>query len=279
MANSLADSIIASWSSGATNALTALAPVLPVPPIKPPGLPPITGSEFSEPEPVIKFPGLDAMKERILNSEVISPARYYGMNQQARQSAFTISGELETKTINRVRDLLYNNVQEGPSLKKFTDLIEKELPNLPLSEARLENVFRTNVLSAYSDANDATLQSPIVADAFPYRAYFATQDGRVRSSHEILESSGLDGTNIYLADDPAWSAIRPPNDFNCRCRWIPQTIRQAARKGVKHAQEWLAAINYAKEQETYTGDDSNYRPPMQFVRLPESFKPSPKFRG
>ncbi|MGC4002894.1 MAG: phage minor head protein [Pirellulales bacterium] len=213
-----------------------------------------------EPDPIVTFPGLEDAAKRLIDSQVVSPTEYYGMRQWARQSAFTISGRLETRTIERVHGILAENVKEGGDLKAFMRTVEAEIPALPISDAHLENVFRTNTLQAYSAAQDATLQTPIVADAFPYRAYYATADGRTRSSHEHLETSGIGGTNIYLADDPEWDRIRPPNDFNCRCRWIPMTIRQAARKGVPHAQEWLANIETAKQQGFYSGDDGDYRP-------------------
>ncbi len=278
LAQTLSDSMIAAWISGGESALNKLAPVLP-PPMQPPsgGPPPADTLELpDEPDPIVRFPGIEEAADRILNSQTVSKLDYYAMRQQTRQAAFTISGDLEDRTIEKVRVLLAENLREGPSLRKFEQAVAETLDTLPITEAHLENVFRTNTLQAFSAANDATFRSAIVADAFPYRAYYATQDGRTRSSHEHLETAGIDDTNVYLADDPTWNTIRPPNDFNCRCRWVPQTIRQAARKGVTHAQQWLANIQQAKENGVYSGDDGDYRPNGGYVST--DFHPSPSFQ-
>jgi uncharacterized protein with gpF-like domain len=44
-------------------------------------------------------------------------------------------------------------------------------------------------------------------------AYYATHDARVRDDHLAMETLGLDGTNIYRADDPIWREYLPPWDF------------------------------------------------------------------
>lgn len=280
LAQSLGDSIIAAWISGGASAIDKLALVLP-PPAQPPsgGPPPADTMQFpGEPDPVVTFPGLEDAANRLLDSRTVSPAEYYAMRQKSRQEAFTISGDLEDATIDKVRVLLADNLREGPSLRDFRKAVDEAVVKLPITEAHLENVFRTNTLQAFSNANDATFQSPIVADAFPFRAYFSTHDDRTRHEHEQLEQLGIEGTNVYLADDPTWNKFRPPWDYQCRCRWIPYTIRQAARKGVTMAIQWLENIKQAKIAGTYTGDDGDYRPNAVYV-TPPPFEPPMQFVG
>lgn len=83
------------------------------------------------------------------------------------------------------------------------------------------------------------LRHPIVEDAFPYRKYRATLDDRVRATHLILESSGLNGSPIYNKDDPVWLAFAPPWEAECRCAFSPMTIKKAAEYGVQEAIDWL----------------------------------------
>jgi hypothetical protein len=277
LAQSLSDSIIAGWISGGASAIEKLGAVLP-PPAQPPSGGPPPADFFpapEEPDPVVRFPGIEDAAKRILDSRTVRPVDYYGMKEAARQEAFTISGNLEESTIDKVRKLLSENIREGADRKKFEADVAEAIETLPISEAHLENVFRTNVLSAYSEANDKTFKSPIVADAFPFRAFFSTHDDRTRADHELLETSGIEGTNIYLADDPAWEIIRAPVYFQCRCRWLPYTIRQAARKGVGMAKQWLANIQAAKDADVYSGDDGEYRPNAVFVPTPKVLS----FRG
>jgi F like protein len=279
LAQSLSDSIIGAWISGGESALNKLGSVLP-PPAQPPSGGPPTADIMpppDEPDPVVRFPGIDNAANRILESRTISPANYYGMRQRARQEAFTISGNLEDAAVDKIRVLLGENVRDGANLKAFESAVAEALPKLAISEAHLENVFRTNTLTAFSDGHEATFQAPIVADAFPFRAYFSTHDDRTRIEHEQLEELGMDGTNVYLADDPTWLKFRPPWDWQCRCRWIPYTIRQAARKGVTMAVQWLDNIKQAKIAGVYSGDDSDYRPNAIYV-APPPFNPPVEFQ-
>jgi uncharacterized protein with gpF-like domain len=110
-------------------------------------------------------------------------------------------------------------------------------------------------------------------------AYYATTDSRVRKNHLALEKLGLDGTNIYRADDPTWQRFRPPWDFQCRCSWVPITVEQAARRGVTEAKEWLArAAAMAME---LGGSASQYyertAPASPAWVNPPNFNPSPEF--
>jgi hypothetical protein len=279
LAQSLSDSIIGAWISGGDSALTKLGSVLP-PPAQPPsgGPPPAdTMPPPEEPDPMVRFPGIDNAANRILESRTIRSVDYYGMRQRARQEAFTISGNLENAAIDKIRVLLGENIRDGANRKTFEAAVAEALPKLAISEAHLENVFRTNTLTAFSDGHEATFTSPIVADAFPFRAYFSTHDDRTRHEHEQLEAMGMDGTNVYLADDPTWLKFRPPWDWQCRCRWIPYTIRQAARKGVTMAIQWLENIKKAKIAGVYSGDDGDYRPNAIYV-TPPPFNPPLEFQ-
>lgn len=73
-----------------------------------------------------------------------------------------------------------------------------------------ETVFRTNMMSAYNSGRKEMYQDPEVKEYFPAYEYSAIMDGR--TSEICME---LDG-KVYLADDPIWSTIWPPNHFNCR---------------------------------------------------------------
>jgi 8-oxo-dGTP pyrophosphatase MutT (NUDIX family) len=84
------------------------------------------------------------------------------------------------------------------------------------------------------------LATPGVANLFPYRAYHAIHDDRVRPDHLALEKAGIGGSNIFRTDDPVWEIFRPPWGYNCRCSWSPISIRDAADLGVDEARLWLS---------------------------------------
>ena len=52
-------------------------------------------------------------------------------------------------------------------------------------------------------------------DTFPYWKYVTAGDEHVRYTHELL--NGM----VLRANDPRWSKLFPPNDWNCRCYIVP----------------------------------------------------------
>lgn len=208
--------------------------------------------------PSIEFPIIDSAISQLTKAETLSAGVYYEISAAARRDAFTITAAVSDGTVERVREILAENVFEKTSRTEFMDRVERELPSLPISEAHLEQVFRNNVNAAYSDGGEKALADPLVGSAFPYRAYYPIRDDRARPEHLALEFLGLDGTNVYHFRDPVWLMFRPPWDWNCRCGWNPLTIRRAANKGVRFAQQWL---------------DTGIEPPNQFVAWPP-FLPS-----
>ncbi len=189
--------------------------------------------------PTIRFPIIDRAGQRLRDATIYTSDEYRQLAAGAREHAFSITADIEQRTVEKLRDILADNVSTSVDRRKFVRDVREQLPELPVNDARLDMVFRNNVNSSYSDGAEQTLSQPIVGNSFPYRAYVAIRDDRVRPEHLMMEKLGLDGTNVYHKDDPVWLLFRPPWDFNCRCGWIPYTIRQAARAGVREAQQWL----------------------------------------
>lgn len=240
LSQTLAESTIAAHVRGVDDVLKLAD--LPLPSLPPPNVPPGTNWLFpdSEEPPIVRFPVLEFAARRILKANVMAPDDFYRLAAGARDSAFTVSGDLTQESVAKIRDALYENMREGPDSKAFARDVDGLFEEgMPLSRAHLEQVFRNNVNGAWSDGHDKALSHELIADAFPYRAYTATHDQRVRDEHLILEHTGLSGTNIYLASDPVFQTLRPPWSWSCRCSFYPVSIAQAARKGVEHAQRWL----------------------------------------
>lgn len=126
------------------------------------------------------------------------------------------------------------------SRESFIRAVRENLQGLPINDWNLEQVYRNASNEAFTQGQDHVLDHPMVADAFPYRAYFAIHDSpRVRPDHLAMEKMGLDGTNIFHRNDPTWLRFKPPWDWGCRCGWVAISIRDAARLGVSEATEWL----------------------------------------
>lgn len=177
----------------------------------------IPGVIFIDPRdaegPTITFPKIDKAVRDLRDRNIVTRKSYDVMTNAARQRAFTIARQASEETIGSIRDLLVEVVEEGPTLRRFRDLVHEKVGASQVGAAHLENVYRTNVQTAFTNGQEALLSHPAVSPVFPYMRYIAIRDGRVRDTHLALETLGLDGTNIYRRDDPMWSFFRPPWDY------------------------------------------------------------------
>lgn len=259
------------WASGAeyvaaqTGAFSAEAPGsvsggIPLPPAPP--SPPAGAGDFGGPDDFGEWPGLETAIQSLLDRRIMTPEEYYELSAEAKRQAFTISGDISTATIERIHQLLSDNYGDIANREAFLREANSVLGSLPISESHLEHVYRNAANQGYTQGQDHVLDHPLVADAFPYRAYYAIHDSpRVRPTHLAMERHGLNGTNVYFKDDPTWRRFKPPWDWNCRCGWAPLSVRDAARLGVEEAKEWLK-----------TGIE-----PLHIQVTPPPFAPSPSW--
>lgn len=88
---------------------------------------------------------------------------------------------------------------------------------------RLENIYRTNMQTAYSAGQYQGYMANI--DSRPYWMYDAVGDHRTRPAHAAMD--GL----VYRYDDPFWTTFYPPNGYRCRCSVIALSERDMQREG------------------------------------------------
>jgi len=190
-------------------------------------------------EPVIRFPRLEKAAERLERRNILTRPQFDLLADEVKERTFTVAGDITTETIGRIRDVLLEDVREGTSLSGFQERVAGELERSFLSEAHLENVYRTNVQAAFRDGQEEIANNPIVASVFPFAEILPIDDPRVREDHLAVASLGLDGTGVYWAEDPFWDFHTPPWGYQCRCGKNVLRVKQAAAKGVKAAKEWL----------------------------------------
>lgn len=194
---------------------------------------------FFEDDDELRFPLIEAAAQRLADRNIMTRQQWDAAERYAQDRAFFLTADIEPNAIEAIRDVLVEQINKGASLRGFADDVEETLGTVPIGGAHLENVYRTNIQAAFRDGHETMLADPIVSSVFPYQAYVAIHDGRVRHDHHALEELGLDGTNIYRRDDPFWDYFTPPWDYQCRCGVIPMTIEAAAMAGVREAKEWL----------------------------------------
>jgi SPP1 gp7 family putative phage head morphogenesis protein len=212
---------------------------------------------------------LPALKS-ILAKGAVSHSEFVAMDAHAKKKAFAVYGlkKSDTAAILRSIQAMYQDGEVG--LQAMRSRAAKAVSRLSPSHSEL--VYRMAVNSAYADGNDSAMSGH--EDVFPYVAYHAIHDDRARPNHIALESLGLNGTNIYRADDPVIRTFRPPWDYNCRCGRSFLTISEAAAAGVAEAKRWRETGVPPKKPARVRWP--KFRPPPGFVN--DSLLPNPPRR-
>ena len=65
------------------------------------------------------------------------------------------------------------------------------------------------------------------------------RDSRLTDLCAVVSRSGIQGSNIFRADDPVFTEIGDvPRHWNCRCNVQPLAVAEAGRLGINEAQLW-----------------------------------------
>ena len=166
------------------------------------------------------------------------------MLDKAHDQAFTVAKAMRLDLLSDIRGALETALQDGQTLKQFIAALQPtleaqgwwgkqvivdsqgvgELVQLG-SPRRLKTIYQTNLQSAYMAGRKAEMEQ--TTETHPYWMYVAILDGKTRPSHRALHGQ------VFRHDDPIWSAIYPPNGFNCRCRVVALTEAAVKRRGLK----------------------------------------------
>lgn len=209
-----------------------------IPPIAPPAPAP------DEPEPVITYPKIHEAASDLAQRRIILPEEYYALSDRAKQFAFSVSKIGTLDALEKIRGALVADVEQGGTLRAFRKEVEAAVGKSALSPARIELVYRNNVIGAFSRGQKRILQHPLVKNHFPYVIWYATHDSRVRPEHLAFEKWGIGGGPVYRSDDPLVLAFWPPFFHACRCKVTMLTLEMAAeRYNIEEAKLWLASGN------------------------------------
>jgi SPP1 gp7 family putative phage head morphogenesis protein len=162
---------------------------------------------------------------------------------QAHNQAFTVAKAMRLDLLSDIHAALEAALQQGHTLNQFTAHLTPVLQaqgwwgkqiivdnqgtaeHVQLgSPRRLKTIYQTNLQSAYMAGRKASMEQ--TTDTHPYWMLIAVLDGKTRSSHRALHGQ------VFRHNDPIWTAIYPPNGFNCRCRVIALSEAAVKRRGL-----------------------------------------------
>lgn len=146
------------------------------------------------------------------------------LGEEVKHRAFYVTGLAKQDLVQLVSDGIEEALKKGEALADFKKRIAAAIQTQGWHDYRVENIFRTNMQTAYSAGRYKKMQA--VKSSRPYWQYIAVMDKRVRPSHAILHEK------VYPADHEFWSSNYPPNGFRCRCGVRTLSARQVEKQGL-----------------------------------------------
>jgi SPP1 gp7 family putative phage head morphogenesis protein len=148
---------------------------------------------------------------------------YAELEPWAKSRAFAIA-EVEAADLTKaVQGHLLEAIDNGWTFERFRfavtsdPKVQDRAPIQELTTGHLENIFRTNLMTAYGAGTWDFYQDPDVAKVTLAYQYVAILDSRTRPEHAAMDGK------VFLKDDPVWDTWWPPNGYNCRCRVVGVT--------------------------------------------------------
>lgn len=207
----------------------------------------------------------DYFKERV----PVTASQFYKIADDYRSLAFTVSGYTTIQILKRFYDELLAAIEAGNSLGEFranmNDFLKDEGYE-GITPFQADNIFRTNIQTAYNVGHYEQITQPAVLEARPYWQYDAVNDSHTRPSHLAMDG------RVFPADSPVWDVWFPPNGFRCRCTVKTLSKREVEGRGFKVESE------IPKAADLPNGRYVNILPDPQFTTNPAKVRFTPDMK-
>lgn len=161
----------------------------------------------------------------------VKPRDYYrAIFESYRELAFTVSGIASLNILADIQKELQKAIDMGTTAAEFGQAANEILARKGwegLTPFQVDNVFRTNIQTAYNVGHYRRMTDPDIKDRFPYWMYDAVNDRRTRPTHMALDGK------VYRSDHPFWDTWYPPNGYRCRCGVQALSEAEIRRRGLK----------------------------------------------
>lgn len=194
----------------------------------------------------------------------LSPDDFIQLSDKYKTAAFTVAGYTDVTMVKSFQDELYKAIENGSTMMAFRKEMNSFLDRngyKGLTPFQTENIFRTNVQTAYSVGHYEQMTDPDVMQARPIWVYDAVNDKRTRPTHLAMDGMA------FSADHEIWDTWYPPNGFRCRCTVRSLTKAQAAKRGIEvktSIPEMASARSFGPSGERLEGPAIPLRPDANF---------------
>ena len=199
----------------------------------------------------------------------LTPKEFYDLADKYKSLAFTVSNYSKAGVLNRFYETLLKALEDGTSIQQFkkdmdTFLVDTGYKGLTPFQA--DNIFRTNIQTAYQVGHYKQMRNPQVLKLRPYWQYDAVDDRRTRPAHRAMDGK------VFAADNPIWDTWYPPNGFKCRCGIKTLSQRQVDQQG-------LTVETKAPTAGTVNGEFVSIYPDTSFDTNPAKVEFKPDLEG
>ena len=216
---------------------------------------------FDLPEPELIMEGVtpDAALEFWQWRAKLTDEEAKALGEGARHRAFYVSGLARHDLVMLVSDGMEEALKNGETLETFKARIAEAIRTQGWHDYRVENIFRTNMQTAYAAGRYKKMQA--VKTSRPYLQYVARMV-RTRPSHAILHRL------VYPVDHEFWKTNYPPNGFRCHCHVVTLSSRQVEKRGLTVQKEMPGPG-------VWTDPRTGYEYPVHFPGADKGFRGNP----
>ena len=160
----------------------------------------------------------------------VTSREFYKLAEEYQARAFTVSNYSKADIVRQFYELLKRCLADGLTLEDFRREANEFLRKAgyqDLTPFRAENIFRTNIQTAYQVGHYQSMTTPTTKRLRPYWQYLAVDDKKTRPAHRAMNG------RVFPADSPVWDTWYPPNGFKCRCTVVTLSERQVRERGLK----------------------------------------------
>jgi len=199
----------------------------------------------------------------------LKPSEFYKLAEEYKTFAFTVSGYTKAQVLDKFYQELLKAIESGITLRDFKESMNDFLESKGyegITNFQADNIFRTNIQTAYQVGHYKQMTNPDVLKLRPYWQYDAVNDKHTRPSHLAMDG------RVFRADDPVWDTWYPPNGFRCRCGVKTLSERQVKARG-------LAIEEGAPRAAEVNGRFVNIMPDPYFSNNPAKIPFKPDLEG
>lgn len=203
---------------------------------------------------------------------VLTPEEFYKLSDKYRSLAFTVGGYTEIQVLHKFHQELLQAIDNGTTMVQFRDAMNSFLEDHGyegMSNFQADNIFRTNIQTAYQVGHYEAMTSPMVKKLRPYWQYDAVNNKHTRPSHLAMDGK------VFPADSPVWDTWYPPNGFRCRCGVRTLSKRQVEQMGLTVEEDFPISGEIDKE----TGELLSVVPDNNFDHNPAKTEFQPDLSG